>query len=619
MLRMIGTTRVKGFALPTVLITSLAMMIVLLASLQAATSIQVAITNQYYAKVTEEAGQSGLAMAQECFKQNADWTGKQLTPYTDCNGNRLASCPSSSDTNSCNFVLRDGNVRSSYAVSPPVDNGDLTYTFTVNTTMQVLRASTVGTATPLVFKSSSSTVSGIVSYQQLPPIKSGNYTNCAISSGALYCWGYNYYGQIGNGNKTTVTVPTRALGDLQGKYVYDVATGYYATCAIAGNAQTPTVGDGGVYCWGTNNYGQFGNTSYAINAQQLTPKKMIDVSYFGSNVALTSISGRNNNCVVTDTSPGIVASGSNLAYCWGQNNSGNSGDSITGSSCLDNPACNQDPKLVPSSYPLKTSGGLTFHDITQLTAIAFQHGCLINSADNRVYCWGANSEGQFGNGYTPTTNSTRAYLTDSILSNPIKLYTNRNDTCVLNGSSPSNRKIYCFGNNGNPADYRNDNVSTIEWHTPVDMTRNATGSAAIISTASDYVTQVAMADSSTCFLKSTGKVYCWGYNEWGQLGQPADGPGYVGAQTPTITGSGSAMRPLPPQSSIQVNFPNAAKISQISAAYASYCAVTDRAATYCWGKNSLGELGIGTTSSGNACSCEYVPQKVNYPVKTLVY
>ena len=85
-------------------------------------------------------------------------------------------------------------------------------------------------------------------------VAAGVYHTCAIKSGALYCWGYNYYGQLGNGTTSNSSTPV-AVANM-GSGVTAVAAGAVHTCALKG---------GQVYCWGHNGYGQLGGSNLATN------------------------------------------------------------------------------------------------------------------------------------------------------------------------------------------------------------------------------------------------------------------------------------------------------------------------------------------------------------------
>lgn len=85
----------KGFALPTILISSIVMLSVLLVSVSSTTAVRTAILNQYYTQLAQVAGDAGVAYAQACLAQNGNvplWTDeKPLTPATDCSGNSIAT------------------------------------------------------------------------------------------------------------------------------------------------------------------------------------------------------------------------------------------------------------------------------------------------------------------------------------------------------------------------------------------------------------------------------------------------------------------------------------------------------------------------------------------------
>lgn len=74
-----------------------------------------------------------------------------------------------------------------------------------------------------------------------------NHTCAVTSGGAVQCVGYNYYGQLGNGNTTqTATWQTAISSGAVG-----VTCGNYHTCALMANGKAE--------CWGYNYYGQCGN------------------------------------------------------------------------------------------------------------------------------------------------------------------------------------------------------------------------------------------------------------------------------------------------------------------------------------------------------------------------
>lgn len=88
-------SRSVGFALPTILISSVVMLIVLLVAITSTTSVRTAVKDQYYQQLAQVAGEAGVAYAEACLAANDGvplWSdAKPLTPDTDCAGNVLST------------------------------------------------------------------------------------------------------------------------------------------------------------------------------------------------------------------------------------------------------------------------------------------------------------------------------------------------------------------------------------------------------------------------------------------------------------------------------------------------------------------------------------------------
>jgi alpha-tubulin suppressor-like RCC1 family protein len=100
-------------------------------------------------------------------------------------------------------------------------------------------------------------------------IAAGGDSTCARQAdGVVKCWGRNDSGQLGNGLKTTSALPVTVTG--LGPNAAKVATGKNHTCAL--------LTDGSVYCWGWNWYGQIGNGQGGAFVEQLTPARVLNLS-----------------------------------------------------------------------------------------------------------------------------------------------------------------------------------------------------------------------------------------------------------------------------------------------------------------------------------------------------
>ena len=88
-------------------------------------------------------------------------------------------------------------------------------------------------------------------------VAAGGRHNCALTNaGGLSCWGYNQYGQLGDGTTTNSSIPIAVSGATSG--VAAVATGSHHACALGT--------DGSVRCWGLNANGQLGSGSTTISS-----------------------------------------------------------------------------------------------------------------------------------------------------------------------------------------------------------------------------------------------------------------------------------------------------------------------------------------------------------------
>jgi cysteine-rich repeat protein len=104
------------------------------------------------------------------------------------------------------------------------------------------------------------TVSGISNAVELG---TGYYHLCArLADGTVKCWGYNSYGQLGNGNTSQQSRPVQVSG-LSGAVTISRGHAAWHTCA--------SKNDGSVVCWGRNNNGQLG---IGNNSSQNTPQSV---------------------------------------------------------------------------------------------------------------------------------------------------------------------------------------------------------------------------------------------------------------------------------------------------------------------------------------------------------
>ena len=183
-------------------------------------------------------------------------------------------------------------------------------------------------------------------------LSAGDIYTCGLTTrGAAYCWGDNFYGQLGHGTRTGSTVPVLVSGGLS-----------FAALSAGGSHTCGVTTAGTAYCWGNNSSGQLGD---GTTTQRSSPVLAAGGVYFR-----TLSTGTAHTC-------GIVVTAA-FAYCWGDNSTGQLGDGTT---------------TQPAS-PVVAAGGVAF--VTLITGQA--HTCGITGAG--ALCWGFNGYGQLGDGTT---------------------------------------------------------------------------------------------------------------------------------------------------------------------------------------------------------------------------
>jgi alpha-tubulin suppressor-like RCC1 family protein len=85
----------------------------------------------------------------------------------------------------------------------------------------------------------------------------GNSTCGVTGGGAAYCWGDNTHGAVGDGTNTNRSVPTPVSGGLLFSIVRE--SRFWHACGITTSGTT--------YCWGYNAFGQLGNGGYSVVSQ----------------------------------------------------------------------------------------------------------------------------------------------------------------------------------------------------------------------------------------------------------------------------------------------------------------------------------------------------------------
>lgn len=208
---------------------------------------------------------------------------------------------------------------------------------------------------------------------QFTAITTGTSSTCGLSTnGDVYCWGIDYFGEMGTGSAGNQSLPVQvalpanaSITGLAG------GTAGFHHCAIAADA--------GMYCWGRNPDGQFG--SGETGGENRLPVRV----EAPAGEQITSIGrGFEFTCLTT-------ASGS--AYCAGKNADGQLGDGTQANSAA----------MVQVT-------GVSEHRF-DLVAAGFWHACGL-TLKGEIYCWGESGYGQMGNGDSPESTPVPVRVSD---------------------------------------------------------------------------------------------------------------------------------------------------------------------------------------------------------------
>ncbi len=401
----------------------------------------------------------------------------------------------------------------------------------------------------------------------------GSSHSCALSAaGAVKCWGSMRGGRLGAyygwGMPSNRGDDAGEMGEAL--LAVPLGTGVTALQLSVGDAHTcaRVTGGSGVKCWGENNLGQLGLGDTAIRGANLA--QMGDALAYvdlGFGAAPAQVSCGSAHCCAWSGSGGIK--------CWGANNYGQLGLGDTA-----NRGDQGGEMGVALPTVLLASGD---NPITVMTGGNFSCALLGGGA---VKCWGQNDSGQLGRGTTTAVGVSAAQMVDALTA--IDLGTGLVAVELAAGASHAcarfdNGSMKCWGRNqvgqlgvGDTAN-RGDAMGEMGDALPfVDLGPGAT------------VRQIAAGSNFTCAWLVGDTIKCWGANNAGQLGQGdtrarGGSVNEMGTSLPALTLLPAGMSPV-----------------VLSAGGEFSCATLADQRAYCWGRNNLGQLGLGSTSRGDA-------------------
>ena len=396
----------------------------------------------------------------------------------------------------------------------------------------------------------------------------GNGFSCILrEEGSVACWGKNDVGQLGSGkvmhSAFAVPVVVSSAGKLEPlSDVVQLSAGASFACAVKD--------DGSVWCWGANDSGQLGKSTETL-ASSFTALAVPKVTG-----AVKVAAAVGHACALLDDT---------TMKCWG-------GGAIGAGE-------NNDELVSVVLDPDDQSRAFTkVIDI----AVGYYHSCAV-AEGGRAYCWGLEFYGEVGLGNFGGTYSVPTF--SSSLVDVERVFAGDYVTCWQH----KNGRVSCHG-----AGPFGDALG--EERTPVVMTlRKVTE-----EEAAPQIEDIRLDSSARCMLFDDGTVWCWGRNDYGQLGNDStessntltqvdglsdivaidagyshvcavDANGRVSCWGYNVTGELGNRTIF--ESGVAISVPNVKGAVAIESGTYHTCAVLDTGRLQCWGSNVYGQLGIG--------------------------
>lgn len=289
---------------------------------------------------------------------------------------------------------------------------------------------------------------------------------CALASdGTVWCWGDNQVSQLGNGSDCCGETPVAVTMPPETVFT-QISAGAEHTCALAG--------DGTVWCWGNGDHGQLGDGSPTASEWESgtswhtanTPTRVLLPDLVVAKVA----SGHYYTCV--------LAVGGEV-WCWGDDSTGH-----------------------PAALPV----ALVMPPDVSFTDLASDEGEMCGlTIQGAVWCWPIGWGGSDSRGFK-TAEPVIAPMPDGVPM--LRLAAGRAHMCGLS----SDGVVWCWGplgGYGTSGSYYGDvKFPEEEASTPVDLS----------SASGQRFVDLAAGTGHTCAIATDSTVWCWGYNDFGQLG-----------------------------------------------------------------------------------------------------
>ena len=266
----------------------------------------------------------------------------------------------------------------------------------------------------------------------------------------------------------------------------------------------------------------------------------------------------------------FIAAGTGGVKCWGTNYFGELGNGTS-----------QTPSYTPTSV-LASSGGGPLQGTTSV-AIGIGTVCVsLNSGQAR--CWGSGTGGTLGNGSAGSNSAATALYPTAVMASAASPTTSLTGVkeVSLNTSSTAcalmqDTGVKCWGS-GTTGQLGNGGTASSTY--PVDVRASASDASRLLG-----VRKVSMGrGNAACALMETGGVKCWGYKNYGQLGNGE---------------TANSASPAPVDVLASAGGPALSGVTDLFVGTSYACAVVTGGGVKCWGLGTGGQLGNGGVVSSN--------------------
>lgn len=410
----------------------------------------------------------------------------------------------------------------------------------------------------------------------------GSHTLAIDSAGQLYSWGANNKGQLGNnalGTDSYSAVHLSSTADFGG-VANPLHEKSFRIIAAGGDQSFAVDGEGQLYAWGSNDYGQIGNNAVGVDAP-IAVNLSVEANFSGTTNPLF---GKTFQAIASGVDHVAAVAYSGELYVWGRNSVGQLGNNSTGTdapvaislSTISNLSGTTNP-LYPSSYLDVAAGG--------------NHTMAI-SVSGELYVWGLNDTGQIGNNTVTNQEIALNLSSTQTLSGGItnQLYNNTFKS-VAAGANHSlavaySGDLYSWGSNDAG---QLGNGSIIQSNVAINLTATADFDGTTNPLYSKRALSVAAGDDHSTAISSSRELYVWGSNSQGQIGTGSSAGVHDTAINLTMTTDfGEIDNPLYDR-----------RFQVVSAGSFQSFAIDSSGQLHAWGKNNKGQLGDGSTANSD--------------------